>query len=211
MLSRAVRRVGAVAVAIVAIVLVPAAGTASAGANGPWNGNWGVLTEPFGQFGDSADYYLAYGGNCEAYAGYSWNLTSGATFVNGNEPWKVRYFLDAQSLQIQTGATATTLPSPMISADHARLFIKPSSVAGSKLTIKTTALSNEFVNLYAPLKSSTYTFTSNGNSTWAPSAEIPLPLALGPDGIQNVTFSFSVSGGGAWQIDDLYIDPSRWR
>ena len=211
MLSRMVGRLGAVLVAVLAIVLVPAAGTASAGANGAWNGNWGTLFEPFGQWGDDADYYLAYGGTCEANYAYAWNLTSGASIVTGNEPWYVHYSRDTQSLQIASGASATTWPSPMISADHARLFIKPSSVKGSKLTITTTALSNEFYNLYAPLLSSTYTITSSGNSAWAPSANIPMPLALGPDGIQNVTFSFSVSGGGSWQIDDLYIDPNRWR
>jgi hypothetical protein len=164
--------------------------------------------QAFKRFGDNADYSLAPGGSFESGTS-GWSLTKAAV-ASGNEPFKVGSPSDAKSLALQATGTAVSAPI-CVGVEHPtfRLFARRTSGSWGVLTIKLrwtdpNGTTNETV--VASAGGDTYT-------SWAPTPPINLagPLGLWKKGSSvNVRIVFDPEDyGGAWAIDDLYIDPYR--
>jgi hypothetical protein len=157
----------------------------------------------FSTLGDLASYAPLPGGTFEGSAD-GWAL-NGASLVPGNEPWYVNSSGDSQSLNIPGGAYAVS-PSFCLTSQLPswRFFAK--AAEGSWATkLQVTALWSDLNG-----NSGQITATSlygGGYSSWQPTSSLPLGSVLSPGDVVNVRFVFSANNGGAWNIDDVYVDP----
>ncbi len=164
------------------------------------------ISNPFSQWGDSNDYFLAPGGSFEGTADQvGWTL-SNATLTSGNEPFGVNDPGDSQSLTIAGGGSAT---SPFFCVDN---------------TMSSLRFFAQQVSAGAGLRAQALVQTSNGVTTvplahlldgstpnWAPSDPVVANTSGLPDGqTLQVALQFTVRASAAsWQIDDVYVDPYR--
>jgi hypothetical protein len=162
-----------------------------------------TLSQPFKSWGDSNYYFPATSGTFEA-GTTAWSLGSGVSRVAENEPWKVAGS-GSYSLKIPSGSSVST-PTMCVNVDEdsVRFFYKAPS-AGASLSVTVWA-TNSATSILA---GTGFSLTSTG-AGWQVSPRISLPDARGQDGTENVTIQLGASGG-AWQIDDLFVDPSRTR
>jgi hypothetical protein len=172
------------------------------------------LVQPFTQFGDSGSYTFAPNGGFEN-GKTGWALTGAASVVNGNESYFVHGTGDSKSLSLPAGASAT---SPAICFGTlypwSRLFVNGPS--GGSLKVDLLYVDDGGTGRSATLA----TLTGAGN--WqlssklvAPSFLVSLFSKLGytaPSGerFSAVAYRFTASGG-TWKIDDLYVDPFKFR
>ncbi len=164
------------------------------------------LSSPFSQWGDANSYFLIPGGSFEGTPDQvGWTLNN-ATLTAGNEPFGVGGPSDAQSLAIQAGGSAT---SPYFCVDDTmsdlRFFAQQVS-AGSDLRIRALVQTADGV-MTVPVAD----LADGSMPAWAPTQPITGDTAAIPDGASiMVALRFSVPAtAGAWQLDDIYIDP--WR
>ena len=159
----------------------------------------------FAAFGDTADYSLAPAGAFES-GTPGWSLT-GASVVNGNESAKVHGAADTKSLAIRATGNAVS-PSFCVGIQHPtfRLFARRTGGTWGVLNVKLRATgSNGVVN-------ETVVGTVSADDTaWHSTAPIALSTVLGlwnADQSASVQLVFDPEDyGGAWAIDDVYIDP----
>jgi hypothetical protein len=166
-------------------------------------------TQPFLPWLDPAHYALAPDGGFEDGA-ESWRLRGGAAPVDGNEPFHVTAADDDRSLALPPGASATTdevcvrLLDPTL-----RFFVANEGAAGS--TLKVEVLSTSLLG--GSSRSTVAVLT--GSREWQPTLPLPFLANLGAlplltDGTVDVAFRFTAQGdGGAWRIDDVYVDPFK--
>jgi hypothetical protein len=165
-----------------------------------------TLVQPFLPWHDQSTYFLSPGGDFEAPAG--WTLTGGAATVAGNETSHVNASSDASSLGLPTGSSAT---SPQICvtihSPNVRLF---STNGGS-----TRSLLQVFLN-YTDKRGVARTSSVGmlrGGSSWSLSSQIMflnrIAPVVGGHGQTWVSFTFKPTSGGAWQVDDFYVDPIK--
>jgi hypothetical protein len=161
-------------------------------------------TKAFKAFGDNADYSLLSNGAFE-YGTAGWSL-SGASVVSGNESYKVRAATDSKSLAISpTGRVVS--PVFCVSTAHPtfRFFAKRTSGTWGVLN----------VSLRWKIGDGSTNETMVGSVTtgtsWNPTQSFGLAQTLG---LWHADQSASVQVildpedyGGAWAIDDVYIDP----
>ena len=203
---RGVRRtIGAlVGVAALISLLIPAAARAG------WTCPAQATTQPFQQFGDSADYFLAPNGGLES-GDDGWSLSK-ASVVTGNEPFLVRSQWDRRSLSISRGGRAMS-PWFCVSQDHPtfRFFLRQPQGAGAPDM-------NVYVRYYTEERvSKDVLVNSNAGAdwrAWQPSRIINLYSNLkfsDPSSITaaRVVFEAENQNGQPWQVDDLFIDPYR--
>jgi hypothetical protein len=194
------RVVAIVAGALLAAVGVPAVAQAACPIT--------PTTKAFQRFGDTADYSMLSNGHFEA--GTSGWALAGAAVVTGNESFKVRASTDSRSVTIQpTG----TLVSPMfcVGIEHPtfRLFARQASGSWATLAVRLRwTQSNGQVN-------ETTVGSLNGGSFagWQPTAPLALastlPLWQSGQTLQVQVVFDPEDFGGAWAVDDVYIDPYR--
>jgi len=164
------------------------------------------VSNPFSQWGDNNNYFLAPGGSFEGTTDQvGWTL-SGASLTQGNEPFYVDSSSDSQSLTISGGGSAI---SPFFCVDNTmgslRFFAQQIEAGGG-------------LHVYALVQ------TANGVQTvpvarlldgsmpsWAPTQPITGDTEnLSDDQTLQVALEFSVRAWSAsWQIDDVYVDPYR--
>jgi hypothetical protein len=156
----------------------------------------------FEQFGDPAFYTLAPSGSFEEGA-RGWSL-SNARVVEGNETFQL--YRGSHSLAISGGGGAVS-PPVCTSSEYPsfRLFVRRLSGAPSdSLNVYL-----RWVNLLG-ITVNTQVASLHAGSDWAPTPTLELgktmPIWL-PGTSANVGLVFSAAGGGAWAIDDVYIDP----
>jgi hypothetical protein len=162
-------------------------------------------TKAFRAFGDNADYSLAPGGSFESGA-TGWSLT-GASVVNGNEPSKINGAGDSKSLAI--GATGKAVsPAFCVGIEHPtfRLFARRTSGSWGVLNLK--------LRVKAPngaVNETVVASVSGSDTAWRPTAPVALATVLS---LWNSSQSASVQlvldpedYGGAWAVDDIFIDP----
>jgi hypothetical protein len=192
------RRARSVAVALLGagslIGLVPVAADAACAS--------GTLSSPFAQFGDTASYSLIPGGSFESGAP-GWSLT-GAAVAAGNESYEVAG--GSHSLAIQPSGTAVS-PAFCVSVANPsfRFFARQTSGSWGVLNVslrwtETSGVSHE--TSVASLQSGT---------SWKVTPILQLASTL-PLWQAASTLSVQVvfkpeRYGGAWAIDDVYIDP----
>lgn len=165
-------------------------------------------SQVFARWLDPFQYVPAPGGGAESAAG--WKLEGGARIVDGNEPWKVGGKADSRSLMVPRGARATTAPMCVgIEYPTLRFFAKRSG--GTVLS--TLLVEVEFNGLGGLVKRLPVGVVLNGGQ-WQPTLPhivLASLLPLLPGQRTPVAFRFTPVGGGSWQIDDVYVDPWRYR
>lgn len=165
--------------------------------------------QAYKRFNDYAQYSLAPGGSFESGTS-GWSLTK-ASVASGNETFKVGSSSDAKSLAVQP--TGRVMSAPMcIGVEHPtfRLFAKRTSGSWGVLNVKLrwTDPNSGQVN-----ETNVASLGGENYTSWAPSPPINLASPLG---LWQAGSSLSVrivldpeDYGGAWSVDDLYIDPYR--
>ena len=161
-------------------------------------------TQPFSPWLDPARYVLAPGGTIETGTN-AWQLSGGAAIVPGNERYKVHDLADDESLSLPPRSAALTHPVCLQLTDPTIRFFALNS--GSPLsTLKVEVILRD--GLGALVGRATIA-TLTAFPEWQPTAPIPvLANANVLTGTRSVQFRFTPNGtDGAWQIDDLYVDP----
>jgi hypothetical protein len=157
---------------------------------------------------DLARYEQAPGGNAESAA--SWMLSGGARLVAGNEPWRVGSSRDDNSLLLPRGSRATTgVMCVGITHPTLRFFAKRNG--GTLLDSLVVDVLYETAG--AQVASLPVGVVLAGGS-WQPTLPLPILASLLPllPGEQTpVAFRFTPVGGASWQIDDVYVDPWRYK
>ena len=169
-----------------------------------------TLSKPFAQFGDQANYkFVKNGGFEEAAAG--WTLMGKAKVVSGNEPWKVAGSSHGKSLVLPAGSSAISPVSCVGLAEPTMRFFAKKNKA-PLLGISTLAVSvyvKTSLGLVVPLPIGVIL----GNGQWKPTPPLLIVanlLPLLPGDRTPVAFQFTPVLG-EWQIDDVYVDPYRFR
>jgi hypothetical protein len=169
-----------------------------------------TLTQPFAQFGDQANYKLVAGGSFESGA-TGWTLHRGAKVVSGNEPWKVGGSNHAKSLVLPAGSSAISPVSCVGLAEPTmRFFVKKNRaplLGISALAVAVHVKTSLGLTLPVPIG----VVLANGQWKAAPKTLIVANLLpLLPGDRTPVRFQFTPVLG-EWQIDDVYVDPARFR
>jgi hypothetical protein len=164
------------------------------------------VSKALARAGDTASYFPAPGGTFEGTASeIGWSLNN-ASLTAGNDPFDLNSS-DSQSLTINSGGSAQ---SPFFCIDSTMPFFRFAAqqvTRGSGLRV---ALVVRFGNYTPSLGLSE--LADGSVSSW--SLVNPISMTRGipfPAGQHlQVALRFSVpSSGGAWQIDDVYVDPYR--
>jgi hypothetical protein len=165
------------------------------------------LSQPFAGFGDNTQYKLVEGGSFEgSLADYT--LIGGAKVVSGNEPWKVGGSDHGKSLVLPAGSSVITPPACVGLAEPTlRFFAKKNS--GLLSTLAVSVYVKTSLGLVVPVPVGVLL----GNGQWKASPKMLIVanlLPLLPGDRTPVAFQFTPLLG-SWQIDDVYVDPMRWR
>jgi hypothetical protein len=187
-LSRMKRLLTSGGVVVAAFAAAPATAAASC--------EYGPLSTAFAPFGDSADYYLAPGGDFES---LSWTSWGGARLVTGVNPSPLAGGTRSLELTEHEGARSPLL---CVSRDtpHLRFMAKGDD---GQLEVEVRVYRNGRVT-----DSSSGSVSTSDHRRWAPSRNIDLKVdALGHGEAGAVTVTFRSDGD--WLIDDVFIDPYR--
>jgi hypothetical protein len=154
--------------------------------------------------GDQANYTLLAGGSFED-GTPGWSLNN-ASIDQGNEPWKVGGSSDSSSLNIQPGGSATSATGCGNSLFPSFRFFAKSTpgAAPSRLHVGVWWTTSWGMSGYRELG----TLNSGDYSAWQATPSLPLG-SLVPAGMTIYgRMVFTADGnGGAWTIDDVYVDP----
>jgi hypothetical protein len=166
-----------------------------------------TLSQPFRAFGDSASYKKVAGGSFEGSL-TGWTLNGGAKVVSGNEPWKVGGATHSKSLTLPFGSSAI---SPTVCVGLAeptlRFFVKKNS--GLLTTMAVSVYVKTSLGLTVPVPVGVLL----PNGSWKASPRLLIVanlLPLLPGDKTPVRFQFTPLLG-SWSIDDVYVDPMRYR
>ena len=164
-------------------------------------------SHPFLPWLDVASYVPAPDGGFEAGA-KGWALNGAAT-VSGNEPYKVGGAADATALRIPAGATPRS-PAFCVGLEDptARFFAK--RVGGSLLS--TLRVDVQFEDALGTTHYLPIGAVALNAGTWQPTLPMAMVanlLPLLPGAHTPVALRFVPQGGGAWLVDDLYVDPFK--
>ena len=181
-------------------LLAATAGTGRAALSCPGQ----TYVQPFTPWLDYANYVQLQNGSLESTTG--WALSGGASQVSGNEPYYVDDAGDSKSLALPSGATAVS-PPLCVTLLHPdlRFFARNtgSPTALLQVDVTTTILG---------LRITTPVGILAAGSSWQPTAPLPFLTNLLAPVVDDVQFRFTALGrGGAWQIDDAYVDPFKER
>jgi hypothetical protein len=188
-------------------------GTANAGvlvASAP-NCDNGSTGQPFAQWNDDNQYFLAPGGNFESGLG-GWNL-NGARAVADQEPWQVAGDDGGTGLRIPAGRSVVT-PTICVGLEHPTMrFFAHRSGGGllggvSQLVVTARVETSLGLVLEVPV-GAVSGLTGNGVSWNRTPTEIVLAslLPLLPGEHTPIQFRFAAVGTSDWVIDDVYVDP----
>jgi hypothetical protein len=162
------------------------------------------LSNPFGIFGDLANYTPVADGHFENGTG-DWSLYGSTSVVPVNEPYFIRSSSDSNSLQIGSGAKAVSSAFCVDTGyPYFRFFARNPSGGFGTLKVK----ARWTVGDYQQEETLGYLWGASYRS-WSVSDLLPLCDRIDlQNGTQNVRLVFQ-SLSGTWQIDDVLIDPYR--
>lgn len=165
-------------------------------------------TKAFSVLGDSADYTLAPGGNFEGSTS-GWSLGT-AKVTSGNESYFVGSRTDTRSLAVPA-TTRVVSPVFCVGVEHPtfRFFARRTSGVWGSLLVKL-----RWTDSVGRVNETTVGSVDGGAlSKWGASASLKLattlPLTASGQSINAQVVFDPEDFGGAWQVDDLYIDPYR--
>lgn len=196
-----VKRLPRAVLAVAAFVATAALPAAANAAGCPTT----TTAKVFSSFGDLANYSLAPAGAFEGGAA-GWSLT-GSSVVSGNETYKIHGSSDASSLAVQpTGKAVSPAFCVSIAQPTFRFFARRTSGTWGTLNVIVRWTDSSGVS-----HDTTAGSISSGDLGWHPSPVLALSsmLPLWQSGSSlSVRLVFDPEDyGGAWAIDDLYIDP----
>lgn len=159
----------------------------------------------FSPWGDRHSYVLAPDGGFEA-GGQGWALSGGASAVAGNESYYLNGASDSRSLSLSPGSSAVSPPICMsLDTPLFRMFARNGGDPSSRLRVEA------IYKLLGLVRAKDVSRVAAGTS-WAPTQQMSTVLTLStivgtliPSSIQ-IRIA-PLDGRGAWQVDDLYIDP----
>jgi hypothetical protein len=190
-----------VAGTLLALIALPAAAQAACPST--------PTTQPFKQFGDSASYSMLSNGGFETGTS-GWSLTKAAV-ASGNEAYKVRSASDSKSLVVQpTGIAVSPAICVGIANPSFRFFARQTSGSWATMVVKLRWTGSDGTTNNTVVGSLD---GSNGYTTWKPSPAFAMATTL-PLWQSGQTLSVRLvfdpeDYGGAWAIDDVYVDPYR--
>ena len=159
------------------------------------------LSRPFARWLDPSEYRLV--DDFEAGAG-KWSLTSGARVVDGNATQHVGGGGDSHSLLLPAGSAATSPPVCVgLHEPTLRYFTRKNSGLLSTLSVSVEVQTSLGVWVTLPIG-------VDLGGAWHPSLPAVIVanlLPLLPPDRTAVRFKFAPLLGGAWQVDDVYVDP----
>jgi hypothetical protein len=165
------------------------------------------LSQPFAGFGDQHQYKLVQGASFEA-ALTDWTLIGGAKVVAGNEPWKVGGSAHGKSLVLPAGSSVITPPACVgLKEPTLRFFAKKNR--GLLSTLAVSVYVKTSLGLVVPVPVGVVT----AGSQWKATPQMLIVanlLPLLPGDRTPVAFQFTPLLGD-WQIDDVYVDPMKYR
>jgi hypothetical protein len=159
--------------------------------------------QPFLPWADVASYVLAPRGTMESGTA-EWSLTGGAGTVSGNEPYYVHAAGESRSLRMPAGSSATT-GSMCVGVEHPTLRFFARNGGSVLSTLRVDVL---FEDAWGGTHAATIGVAAGGSS-WQLTPQMPVLvnlLPLLPGEHTAVAFRFTPQGG-AWTIDDVYVDP----
>jgi hypothetical protein len=169
--------------------------------------NNGAVSQPFAQWGDNNNYFLAPGGNFESGAA-GWSL-GGARVVSDQEPWGE----GSRALTIPAGRSVVS-PTVCVGLEHPtmRFFARRSNsllAVASQLIV--TARVETSLGLVVEVPVGTITSLSNGAKWNKTPTQIVLAslLPLLPGEHTPIQFRFTAIGTSDWVIDDVFVDPRQ--
>jgi hypothetical protein len=189
------------AMAATIAVALTAAGPAAAATATPDACVTPSFRQVFLPWNDAALYTKSPGGDFEG-ALPNWSLNTGARVVAGNESFYVGALRDRLSLSLADGSSAVS--SPMcIDRTYPSFRFFARNLSAGKGDLQVEVLWQES----GVRKSSKAALDKKAGVTWTPIKSLKLPTgALSTGRLEPVTFRFTAVGG-AWQVDDLYVDP----
>jgi hypothetical protein len=167
-------------------------------------------TKPFAPWGDYAKYAFVPNGGFEGGAS-GWTLTGGAKVVPGNESFYVHGSRERYSLSLPPGSTATTTPMCIsLFSGKMRFFTANAGAPTSKLKVQVFyngGVGSLLGSVGRLLGLSELGYVTSG-AAWQPSPAIAMLGGTLPLLTSSVQFRFSApADGGAFRIDDVYLDP----
>lgn len=165
-----------------------------------------TLFQTFLPWDDVANYQLAPDGQFAA-GGSGWSLGGGASVVAGGDGVSLNgQAPSTQALALPAGSSATSPTVCVgISNPDLRFFATNPGDPTATLGVSVNWIDGTGATQTTPIG----TVTANG--TWQPTPVEPILvnlLPLLPGNMTPVSFTFTPSGSaGAWQIDDIWIDP----
>jgi len=179
-------------------------GTAQAGTLDGLSGCAGDTASPvFSQFLDPFQYVRVADGGFEA-GGAGWTLAGGAGVVAGNETYAVGG-PGGRSLRIPAGGSAISPATCVgIGSPTLRFLARSSGLLPLQVSVRVTGTS-----LWLPV-----VVPVLATASWQPTLPLPflanalaLPTSTGTTSVQ---FRFDAVGA-AWSVDDVYVDPYKWK
>lgn len=158
-----------------------------------------TLEQPFVPWHDHAHYTLVPDGDLTGGAA-GWDL-DGADLVADNEPWYVHGGSTPRALRLRAGDSAVT-PPLCVSLLHPTMRFFVRNGGGLLGALKVDVVTGDGLTLPIGVIPGLL-----GDDDWAPS---PPLLVVGNLLDDEVSFRFTATGlGGAWTIDDVYVDPYK--
>jgi hypothetical protein len=162
-----------------------------------------AISQPFAAWGDASSYQLVPGGDFESGAA-GWTLTGGAKVVAGDASAKIGGAGDSHSLSLPAGSSATT-PPVCVGIDEPTLRFMTRKDSGLLSTLAVTVQVQTSLGVWVTLP-----LGADLGGAWHPSLPMLVVanlLPLLPPDKTAVKFTFTPLLGGAWQVDDVYVDP----
>ena len=170
----------------------------------------GAVSQPFAQWGDSNNYFLARGGNFEGSLD-GWSL-SRSNVVADQEPWRVNGDGGSKALTVSPGGSAVT-PTMCVGIEHPtmRFFAHRSGggLLGATSQLVVTARTETSLGLVVEVPVGTVTTLTNGTQWNKTPTQVVLSslLPLLPGEYTPIQLRFTPVGTSDWVIDDVFVDP----
>jgi hypothetical protein len=195
--TRIARLARTAAVAAIASLAVAApASAASSGCSAP------PVSRAFLPWGDLNDYFLAHGGDFESTSG--WTFRGGAKLVSGSEPFVATGKPGKTSLSMPEGSVAVS-PVLCLTPDNPSIRFFAKAAQGGAASLRGEAVVSKPTSQVIGLG------TVGGTVPW--SAVEPMASGVNDvlwDADKKVSLQIRfTAGSGAWQIDDLFVDPQK--
>ena len=168
-----------------------------------------ATSKVFAPWNDFAYYGYAPNGGFES-GSTGWSLTGSAKVVSGNSPFYTHGKGERYSLSLPAGSSATSPPMCIsLFSGKMRFFAMNKGLASSKLKVQIIyggGVSGLLSLVTKTLGLSDFGYVTAGPA-WQPSSSVGMLSGTLPLLTQYVQFRFVPDSSGAWQVDDVYLDP----